>query len=201
MEEKWKDRKIVNGLDDQVKGESVLEPKESGNAKEPERREREIGLPPPEELQVLQDKYLRLAAEFENYKRIAQREQREFSRFANETLLKELLPIVDNLERAIECAKKGYGNEGVVQGVELTLKQFLETLSKFGVSPIATVGTTFNPARHQAITRVETLEKPDNTIIEELQKGYLLHDRVLRAATVTVATSPSDNKEQSQAES
>ncbi|MBI4400945.1 MAG: nucleotide exchange factor GrpE [Nitrospirae bacterium] len=143
-----------------------------------------------DEAQTLQDKYLRLAAEFENYKKLAQRDQREYSRFANESILKELLPIVDNLERALRCSKDDQGRDGFIQGVELTLKQFLEALAKFGVRQIASVGETFDPGRHQAVARVESTTAPDNTVAEEHQKGYLLHERILRPAMVTVTGTP-----------
>lgn len=139
-----------------------------------------------EELEGMRDKYLRLAAEFENYKRRTQRDQSDAIRFANEGLLKELLPIVDNLERAIRSAKDTPTLDGVAQGVELTFKQFMETLGKFGVRPVASVGEPFDPSRHQAVSRTESAA-PENTVVEELQRGYLLHDRVLRAAMVSIA--------------
>lgn len=143
-----------------------------------------------DEVRGLQDKHLRLAAEFENYKRLTQRDHREFARFANENILRELLPIVDNLERAIQSVKTSAGRDGLVQGIELTLKQFQETLKKFGVQEVPTVGTTFDPGRHQAVARTESATDPENTVIMEHQKGYLLHDRILRPAMVTVALSP-----------
>jgi molecular chaperone GrpE len=152
--------------------------------------EPEVTAPQRDERQELQDKYLRLAAEFENYKRRAQRDQREYVQFANEGFLKELLPIVDNLERAIQASKEQRESERLVQGVELTLKQCLETLMKFGVRPIDSVGKLFDPALHQAVARVESTNAPENTVLEEYQKGYLLHDRVLRAAMVAVAVAP-----------
>lgn len=144
----------------------------------------------PDEAQALQDKYLRLAAEFENYKRLAQRDQREYSRFANESILKELLPIVDNLERAIRSSKESPTPDGLIQGVELTLKQFLETLGKFGVRQVTSVGEAFDPSRHQAVAHVESKDTSENTVAEEYQRGYLLHDRILRAAMVAVANAP-----------
>lgn len=151
-----------------------------------EQKERELSLKS-EEIQTLQDKLLRLAAEFENYKRLAQRDQREQVKFANETLLKELLPIVDNLERAINFAKGTASCDALIQGVELTLKQFLEALNKFGVRQITSIGEPFDPSRHQAVAHVESKEVAENTVVEEYQKGYLLHDRVMRAAMVAVA--------------
>ena len=90
-----------------------------------------------EEAKTFQDKYLRLAAEFENFKRLAQKQKQDYSQFANESLLKELLPIVDNLERALQCVQEGRTTDGLVQGVELTLKQFTETLARFGVTPMS----------------------------------------------------------------
>lgn len=140
-----------------------------------------------EEAKTFQDKYLRLAAEFENYKKLAQKQKQDYSQFANESLLKELLPVVDNLERALKCVRDGHAADGLIQGVELTLKQFTETLAKFGVKPIISLGAAFDPTRHQAVAQQESPTAAENTVIEEYQKGYQLHDRILRAAMVVVA--------------
>ena len=140
-----------------------------------------------EEAKTFQDKHLRLAAEFENFKRLAQKQKQEYSQFANESLLKELLPIVDNLERALQCVQEGRTTDGLGQGVELTLKQFTETLARFGVKPIASLGVPFDPTCHQAVARQESKTAAENIVIEEYQKGYQLHDRILRAAMVVVA--------------
>lgn len=150
-----------------------------------------------QEVQALNDKYLRLAAEFENYKRLAQKDQQEFTRFANEKILKELLPIIDNLERAVRAAHESGSSDGLIRGVELTLKQFSEMLNRFGVRQMASVGKPFDPAYHQAVARVESAGSPENTVVEEHQKGYLLHDRILRPAMVAVA-GPSMGDEQRQ---
>ncbi len=161
----------------------------------------ENGGTPEEELQIFQDKYLRLAAEFENYKRRAQRDQSDSIRFGNESLLKNLLPIIDNLERAIQCAKDAGTSGPLLEGVELTHKQFLETVGKVGVRQVSTTGNSFDPAIHQAVTQVESETVEPNTVIEEFQKGYLLHDRILRPAMVSVAkeklelTDPGSNEE------
>ena len=138
---------------------------------------------------------MRQAAEFENYKRLAQRDQREQVKFANENVLRELLPVVDNLHRAVTFSKSSGGSNKLVEGVELTLKQFLESLSKFGVKQITSVGEIFDPARHQAVASVEAKDKPEHTVIEEHQPGYLLHDRILRPAMVTVAAAPREEGE------
>ena len=153
-----------------------------------------------DEAQALQDKYLRLAAEFDNYRKLSQRDLRECSRFANESILRDLLSIIDNLERAVKSAKDSPGGNALIRGVELTLKQFSETLAKFGVQPVGSVGMMFDPARHQAVTRVERADLPENQVIEEFQKGYLLHDRILRPAMVSVATCPAGSHEQDRIE-
>ena len=145
-----------------------------------------------EEIQILNDKYLRLAAEFENYKRRAQRDQSDTVRYANEKLLKDLLPTVDNLERAIQCSQEQSNSEGFLEGVELTYKQFLDTLEKLGVKQVAkSVGEPFDPAKHQAVGQVESSTIAENCVVDEFQKGYFLQDRILRPAMVTVAQVPS----------
>lgn len=140
-----------------------------------------------EELKSLNDKYLRLAAEFDNYKRLAQRDQRDQIRFGNEQLLKELLPVVDNLERAIKAAKDGGSGSSLVQGVDLTLKQLNGALGKFGVQSIPTVGQPFDPSGHQAVASVPSAQVPERHVVDEFQRGYRLHDRILRPAMVTVS--------------
>ena len=141
-----------------------------------------------EELKALNDKYLRLAAEFDNYKRLAQRDQRDQIRFGNERLLKELLPVVDNLERAIKAAKDSKAGEGLIKGVDLTLKQLHDVLGKFGVQSIPTTGQPFDPSGHQAVASVPSTQVPDKHVVEEFQRGYRLHDRILRPAMVTVSS-------------
>ncbi|GMV49704.1 MAG: Protein GrpE [Nitrospirae bacterium] len=141
-----------------------------------------------EECKGLNEKYLRLAAEFDNYKRLAQRDQREQIKFGNERILKELLPVVDNLERAIKSAKDAATVDALTQGVELTLKQLLSALNKFGVTPVESVGLAFDPATQQAVAQVPSETVPENHVVEEYQRGYLLQDRILRAAMVSVST-------------
>ncbi len=146
-----------------------------------------------EEVRGLNDKYLRLAAEFDNYKRLIQRDQRDQIRFGNEPLLKELLPVVDNLERAIKSSREGGGNEVLIQGVDLTLKQLTSALTKFHVIPVETVGRPFDPATHQAVISVASETVPKQYVVDELQRGYLLHDRILRAAMVSVSSGQTDD--------
>jgi len=160
---------------DDLDGESSSAPSEVSTAKD-------------EELKSLNDKYLRLAAELDNYKRLAQRDQRDQIRFGNEQLLKELLPVVDNLERAIKAAKDNTSYEGLVKGVDLTMKQLQGVLGKFGVQSIPTMGQPFDPSGHQAVASVPSTQVPDKHVVEEFQRGYRLHDRILRPAMVTVSS-------------
>ena len=145
-----------------------------------------------EEVRGLNDKYLRLAAEFDNYKRLIQRDQRDQIRFGNEPLLKELLPVVDNLERAIKSSREGGGSEVLIQGVDLTLKQLTGALTRFHVIPVETVGRPFDPATHQAVISIASETVPNQYVVNELQRGYLLHDRILRAAMVSVSAGQTD---------
>ena len=154
-----------------------------------------------EECNALNNKYLRLAAEFENYKRLTQRDQREQIKFGNEQLLKELLPVVDNMERAIKAARTNGGDSVLIQGVELTLKQLSGALTKFGIQPIETVGKRFDPNTHQAVSSTPSATVPVDHVVDEFQKGYTLHDRVLRAAMVSVSSGPPSPSDQETAAS
>lgn len=140
------------------------------------------------------DKMLRLAAELENYKKQVEREKETFSKYALESLVKELLPFIDNLERALEHARKEADIKSLVEGLELTLKGFLKTLEKFGLQQLeTTAGEPFNPEYHEALMVEESEEHEHGAVIRELQKGYKLHERVVRPALVVVSKRP-DNK-------
>ncbi|MCY3727702.1 MAG: nucleotide exchange factor GrpE [Nitrospira sp.] len=150
-----------------------------------------------EALHALNDKYLRLAAEFDNYKRRVQRDQQDTIRFANEKLFKDLLPTLDNLERALQSGREQDRIEGLLEGVDLTYKHFLDTLQKMGIKQVSSVGEVFDPAKHQAVGQVESTTIPENVIVDEYQKGYFVHDRILRPAMVTVAkTKPEPGDEE-----
>ena len=142
------------------------------------------------------DRLLRVSAEFENYKKRSMRDADEFRKYANEALLKDLLHVVDNLERAIaSAAESSDSNTCVVEGVQMTLDEIMKIFTKFGVTPVDAAGKPFDPAFHQAIMQQETDEHPDNTVINEMQKGYLLRDRLLRPAMVVVAKAVSSADE------
>lgn len=137
------------------------------------------------------DLYLRARADLENYRKRAQREKEDFGRFANENLIREILPVLDNLERAVEhVQQEGGGDEGLLQGVEMTVTMLQKALEQFGATPINSLGETFDPARHEAMGQMETEDYPPNSVAQEMQKGYMLNERLLRPALVMVAKVP-----------
>lgn len=136
------------------------------------------------------DNFLREKAEFENFKKRLQREKAEALRFASEPLIRDLLPVIDNLERAVEHAQGGGNGQPLVEGVKLVLQAFLDVLEKHGVRRVEAQGEVFDPTRHEALAQVESSAHPPNTVVEEHHKGYFLHDRLLRPALVTVAKPP-----------
>ena len=144
------------------------------------------------EYDALHDKYLRLGAEFENHKRLAARERDQLLLFANEELLKEWLPVVDNIERALHHARHNRAPAAVVDGWALILKQCQEVLDRAGVTAVESLGQPFNPERHQAMARREADGATDGEILEEAQRGYLINGRLLRPALVVVAARPAD---------
>jgi molecular chaperone GrpE len=134
------------------------------------------------------EKYLRVAAEFDNYKKRSAKETEDFRKYANEVLLKALLPVVDNLERAINAAKEeGCDTQALLEGVELTLNELVKVFHQSQVKQIDALGESFDPNFHQAMMQQVSDEHPDNTILQELQKGYTLHSRLLRPAMVIVS--------------
>jgi molecular chaperone GrpE len=139
------------------------------------------------------DRYVRQVAELENYKKRSLRDKEETIRFANESLIKDMLPVVDNLERAVAHAQGGGNGKPLVEGVELVLKGLIDVLGKHGLTQLSAVGQPFDPERHEAVAQVETDSYVPNTVVEEYDKGYMLFDRLLRPARVTVAKPP-ENK-------
>lgn len=145
------------------------------------------------------DRYLRTLADFENYKKRAQKEQMEQAKFANEKLIKEFLPVIDNLERALAHSKETKDFDKMVEGVELIQKQLLSTLAKFGVRPIDSLHQPFDPFLHQSIGQVESEESSDGKedhVVGETQKGYFLNERVLRPSLVLVSKKKSPSGEE-----
>ncbi|MDY6853554.1 MAG: nucleotide exchange factor GrpE [Thermodesulfobacteriota bacterium] len=134
------------------------------------------------------DKYLRAKAELENYKKRVEKEKTETIRYCNENIIREILPVVDNLEMALKHGQDSNNSKSLIEGVEIVLNQFLKGLEKFGLASFSSVGEEFDPNRHEAMMQVETDDYRPNSIVSEFQKGYFLHERLLRPAKVTVAT-------------
>ncbi len=139
------------------------------------------------EADAARDRYMRTVAEFDNARKRAVREREELIRGANEGLIRELLPVLDNLERALQAARDDAGAAAVTAGVELIQRELLRVLEKFGVTAFTSVGTPFDPERHEAVARVPAAGRPEMTVVGETARGYLLNGRVLRPAMVTVA--------------
>ena len=144
-----------------------------------------------QEKATLYDQLLRRQAEFENYRRRIERERGETYQRARAEILLELLPIVDNFERALSSLEKGGGDAAALRhGIELIHKQFNDALLKFGLEPVESVGQAFDPHVHEAVTTEPSEEHEENTVIEEFQRGYKLGDKLLRPARVKVASAP-----------
>jgi len=146
------------------------------------------------------DRLLRVSADFENYKKRVAKEKSDLIRYGNDELIKELLPVIDNLERALGHANAEGNEEGVRSGVEMTLQQFLGILQRFGVIPIAAEGEPFDPTKHEAVMEQATGDYDPGHVVAELQKGYLLNDRLVRPAKVVVAKVHEDAEENPESE-
>jgi molecular chaperone GrpE len=153
---------------------------------------------PEDQIEALKDRHLRLAAEFDNFKRRALKERQDLLSYANENLVKELLPSVDNLERALEHARRDEGGEAaekLLEGIELTHRSLMQVLDRFGVTVVETEGKAFDPKVHEAIRRIPSDEHKPGTVMEVLQRGYQLKDRLLRPALVAVASAPQEGSD------
>ena len=148
-----------------------------------------------QELEETKDKLLRLAAEFENFKRRMERERSLALKYAEESIVKELLPSVDNLERALEQGRETHNAEDLLAGVELTHKGLMTALEKFEVASMECVGAPFDPNHHEALAMEETDEMDANSVLKEFQKGYTYKDRLIRPAKVVVAKKAEETKE------
>src|SRR3989338_675708 len=139
------------------------------------------------EAKQAKEQYLRTLAEFDNTKKRLHREQEEFAKFAAETMVRSLLPIVDSLDQALVAVDQQSDPQAVIKGVHLIYRQLLGLLEKEGVKRIPTVGERFDPHKHEAVAQVETDGKPDDTVMEEIRVGYTMHGKVIRPAIVKVA--------------
>jgi molecular chaperone GrpE len=165
--------------DDRLRAES--EETLEGVRAEADARAREAG--------EAQDRYLRTLAEFDNYRKRTLRERDEWRRQGQEQLLREILPALDNFERALG-AEPERGGGTFRAGVELIQRQLLQSLERVGVRPFSALGESFDPQRHEAVGRVQRADVADQTVVQEVLRGYLFNDRVLRPAQVVVAVEP-----------
>jgi len=146
-----------------------------------------------DDVRQLQDQQLRLLADVDNAKKRLSREKDEFLRLAAESVVRQLLPIVDSLDQAVAAVDQQADPQAIIKGVHLIHRQLLGLLRKEGVTRIPTVGEPFDPHRHEAVAQVEAKDGvEENTIVEEVQVGYTLHDKVIRPAMVKVAKKPSE---------
>ena len=163
---------------------------ETLNDQDPQQQQQDETQPDPlEELRrerdALQDRLLRTAAEFDNYRKRMDRERRELADYTAGEAIKDLLPIIDNLERALQASAQ---DDPLRKGVELIHKQMLEMLRKRGVTPIEALGADFDPNVHEAVSHEESDQHREGEVMEELQRGYKVGERLLRPAMVKVAT-------------
>jgi molecular chaperone GrpE len=144
------------------------------------------------EIESLKDHLLRVQAEAENVRRRAHRDVENAHKFALEKFCAELLPVVDSLEKAVEIARKAEGSEAaaIAEGVELSLRMFLGVMGKAGIEQVDPVGEPFDPQRHEAMAMVPSPHAEPNSVIDVMQKGYLLNGRLVRAAMVVVSKAP-----------
>jgi molecular chaperone GrpE len=141
------------------------------------------------------ERYLRQVAELDNFKKRINREKEDAIRYANENLIKDILPVIDNLERAIAHAQGGGNGKPLIEGVEMVLRGLLDVFGKHGVVQVPAVGEVFDPGKHEAMAQVESSQYEPNTVVDEHHRGYLLRDRLLRPALVTVAKAPQVKEE------
>jgi len=148
---------------------------------------------PDAELAATKDRLLRALAEMDNMRRRAQRDREDYTRYATESLIRDLIPVLDNFDRALAAARGKSEAAKVVEGVELIQRELLRVLERAGAKRYSALGQPFDPTRHEATARVVSAEAPPNTVVAEMVPGYLLHDRVLRPAQVAVAVAPDED--------
>jgi molecular chaperone GrpE len=145
----------------------------------------------------LKEQWMRTAADFDNFRKRTRRDIEDARKAGREELLKDLLPVFDNLERAMHSAVRATDVKAVADGLSMVLKQFVDVLGRVGIAKVKTVGSSFDPQVHEAIQQVETDEHPVGTVVAEVQPGYVHGERLVRAAMVVVAkptTTPSEEK-------
>jgi molecular chaperone GrpE len=148
------------------------------------------------EYEAQHDRMLRTVAEYENSKKRAEREKEEFRKYALEEVVKDLIPVIDSIERAIESTSESEDFKSLSEGVQLIHKQFLDSMERRGVTPIEAVGEPFDPTQHDAIMYIESDAVAENGVIEDFQRGYMLNDRVIRPSMVSVSKGKAEKQEE-----
>jgi molecular chaperone GrpE len=187
--EKNRDKTIRVAFSDKEKKLKDLKAEEEKQSRKAEEKTIEKGEKKDweKEYKELYDKHVRLHAEFENFKRRITKDKQDAIKFANQELIRQILPFVDNLERSLQHADEAKNIDALKEGIEMTIKDFLKTLEKSGLETIQARGEPFDPNVHEAIMQEERNDLEPNTVVQELQRGYKLHGRVIRPATVTVS--------------
>ena len=133
------------------------------------------------------DKWLRLCAEFDNFKKRMQREKADFIKYAGEKIVRDLLPIMDDLDRAIIAGKENHKDDDFIKGIEMVVNQIINSFKTHGAKPFDSLGQFFDPNKHQAVSKISTEDHEDHAVMEELRKGWMFNDRLIRPAMVVVA--------------
>lgn len=178
---------MENNNTEELKTEQPESAPETPEQKVPEKSELDIAN---ESIASLKDQLLRKAAEFENYKRRTEQQSMSFAKYASENIILELLPVIDDLSRSLKSGKQKLENDPFYKGVELIITKFHKILETQGVKPMETVGKEFNVDFHDVMMQIPRKDVAPHTIVEEIEKGYFLFDKVIRHAKVVVATSP-----------
>ncbi len=192
MEEKEKDQKEL----EKAEKEDVHEEQKRDDHKKKKKKEdgaeelKKLLGEKEEEIKALQEKMLYLQADFENFKKLKAKEKIETLKYGNEALIKEFLPVADNLEMAINHASTTDDYKSILEGVKLTLNEFIKVLEKAGVTRIDAIGKQFDPNIHEAFYQEERDDMEPNTVISEFQKGYLLNERLIRPSRVILSKKP-----------
>lgn len=143
----------------------------------------------------MKEQWVRTAADFDNFRKRTRRELEDTRKAGKEDFLKELLPVFDNLERAIQSAQRATEVKGVAEGLQLVLRQYLDALAREGITKVPSVGSQFDPTYHEAIQQIETDEQPAGSVVAEVQPGYVHGERLIRPAMVVVAKPKSKGEE------
>ena len=189
--QKTKDEELKDAA---VLAEELLADREAAEAEElpdTEMIEEEIA-PVVEEEESLRDQFVRLQADFANFRNRTQRERIELYQRANEDILLEILPVLDHYEMGLQTAEQHHADQAVVDGFKLVFDQFQNVLNKFNLTPIEAVGEVFDPHKHEALTHLPSDEFPAETCSNQIRRGYLFGDKLLRAAQVVVSSGPAE---------